>query len=66
LSTHERRASWRAPFFSAPFHLSPAIVISREQTDALVAGLPRALDAAREDESPAHVTPERGGDNRLE
>ena len=47
-------------------HLSPAFVISREQTDTLVAGLSRALDAAREDESPARVTPERGGDDRLE
>jgi putrescine aminotransferase len=47
-------------------HLSPAFVISREQADALVAGLSRALDAAREDERPARVTPERGGDDRLE
>ena len=47
-------------------HLSPAFVISREQTDALVAGLSRALDTAGEDESPARVTPERHGDDRLE
>ncbi len=47
-------------------HLSPAFVISREQAYALVAGLSRALDTAREDESPARVTPERGGDDRLE
>jgi adenosylmethionine-8-amino-7-oxononanoate aminotransferase len=47
-------------------HLSPAFVISREQTDALAAGLSRALDAAWEDESSLHVSPERGGDDRLE
>ena len=47
-------------------HLSPAFVITREQTDALVAGLSRAFDATRQDESSTRVTPERGGDDRLE
>lgn len=47
-------------------HLSPPFVITREQTDALVAGLSRAIDAAREGASAARLTPERGGDDRLE
>jgi len=47
-------------------HLSPAFVITREQTEALVAGLTRALDAVREGAGPTHVTSERGGDDRLE
>ncbi len=51
---------------STAVHLSPAFVISREQAAALVASLSRALDTAREDESTARVTPERGGDDLLE
>lgn len=47
-------------------HLSPAFVITKEQTDALVAGLARALDAAGGEASPTRVTPERSGDDRLE
>jgi putrescine---pyruvate transaminase len=48
-------------------HLSPAFVITKEQTEVLMAGLARALDAAREGgESSARATPERGGDDRLE
>jgi putrescine---pyruvate transaminase len=47
-------------------HLSPAFVITREQTDDLVAGLMRALDAAMREASPTRVTPERSGDDRLE
>lgn len=47
-------------------HLSPAFVITGEQTGALVAGLSRALDAVTGEASPARVTPERSGDDRLE
>jgi adenosylmethionine-8-amino-7-oxononanoate aminotransferase len=47
-------------------HLSPAFVITKEQTDALVAGLARALDAAGGEASSTRVTPERSGDDRLE
>ena len=49
-------------------HLSPAFVITNEQVDALIAGLSRALDAAREEgASPARAaSPEQGGDDRLE
>jgi len=49
-------------------HLSPAFVITNEQVDALIAGLSRALDAAREEgASPARTaSPEQGGDDRLE
>jgi adenosylmethionine-8-amino-7-oxononanoate aminotransferase len=49
-------------------HLSPAFVITKEQVDALMSGLSRALDAAREEgASPARATsPEQGGDDRLE
>jgi putrescine---pyruvate transaminase len=47
-------------------HLSPAFVITKGQTDALVAGLSRALDAARRETSAAPVTSEQSGDDRLE
>jgi putrescine aminotransferase len=47
-------------------HLSPPFVITREQTDALMAGLSHAIDAAQEGASPARLTSERGGDDRLE
>jgi len=50
----------------AAIHLSPAFVITKEQADALVAGLSRALDGAQEGASPAPATPERSGDDRLE
>ncbi len=51
----------------AAIHLSPALVITKEQADALMAGLSRALDAAREEGvSPAGASSERGGDDRLE
>jgi putrescine aminotransferase len=46
-------------------HLSPAFVITEEQVDALMAGLSRALDTAREGASPTRPTPEWGGDDRL-
>jgi adenosylmethionine-8-amino-7-oxononanoate aminotransferase len=47
-------------------HLSPAFVITKEQTEVLVAGLARALDDAGGEASPTRVTPERSGDDRLE
>jgi putrescine---pyruvate transaminase len=47
-------------------HLSPAFVITKEQTGALVEGLSRALDAARDKASPDRVAPERAGDDCLE
>ena len=49
-------------------HLSPAFVITKEQVDALISGLSRALDAAWEEgASPARAaSPEQGGDDRLE
>jgi putrescine---pyruvate transaminase len=46
-------------------HLSPAFVITKEQADALMAGLSRALDAAHEGASPGHATPKRSGNDRL-
>jgi adenosylmethionine-8-amino-7-oxononanoate aminotransferase len=49
-------------------HLSPAFVVAKEQVDTLIAGLSRALDAAREEgASPARATSlEQTGDDRLE
>jgi len=48
-------------------HLSPAFVITKEQVEALVAGLSRALDAVQEEDAdPAHIAPERSGDDRLD
>ncbi len=48
-------------------HLSPAFVITKEQVEALVAGLARALDAVQEEAAdPARVAPERDGDDRLD
>jgi hypothetical protein len=42
-------------------------VITKEQVEALVGGLSRALDAAQEGNAdPARIAPERGGDDRLD
>jgi adenosylmethionine-8-amino-7-oxononanoate aminotransferase len=46
-------------------HLSPPFVITKEQIDALAAGLYRAIENTREDASSAHAASE-GGDALLE